>query len=246
MRLLLFLLAFLLNLWSSGCAVLRPPLAPAAAGVSFLALGDSYTIGEGVGPAARWPVQLAALARQQGMMLQPPTIIARTGWTTTELQEAIREVPGEQTYGLVSLLIGVNNEYRGQSVAQYRVEFRELLRSAVGFAGGQPRHVLVLSIPDWGQSPAGQRQDRSPARIGTEIDQLNAVARAECQQARIAYVDITPLTRAAAGDAHQFARDGLHYAGPHMRQWAQLALPVVCERLLAPQGPQNSDLSRAR
>jgi lysophospholipase L1-like esterase len=233
MRLLLFLLAFLLNSWSSGYATSRRPLAPPAAGVSFLALGDSYTIGEGVRPAACWPVQLAALARQQGLALQSPDIIARTGWTTAELQEAIREAHNQQTYGLVTLQIGVNNEYRGQSAAQYRVEFRELLRSAVGFAGGQARRVVVLSIPDWGQSPAGQRQDRSLARISAEIDQFNAVAQDECQQAGIAYVDITPLTRAASGDAHQFAHDGLHYSGLHMQQWAQQALPVVRGLLLA-------------
>lgn len=218
------LLVFLI-LFGNGCAAQRP--AAPAVGIAFLALGDSYTIGEGVRTGARWPVQLAQMARAQGVPLQAPDLIARTGWTTAELQAAIVAAHNEQVYGLVSLLIGVNNQYRGQTVAQYRVEFRALLRTAVHFAGGQPQRVVVLSIPDWGQSPFAARQGRDPARTAAEIDRFNAVARNECQQAGIAFVDITPLTRAAAGDATQFTRDGLHYAGLHLRQWAAQALPVV-------------------
>lgn len=194
---------------------------------AYLALGDSYTIGEGVGAADRWPVQLAALARQQGLNVKAPDIIARTGWTTAELQTAIAAANKPATYGLVSLLIGVNNQYRGQSVAQYRTEFRELLRTAVGLAGGRPNRVFVLSIPDWGQSPFARQQRQDPACIGQEIDAFNATAQDECRQANVAYVNITPPTRAATGDASQFARDGLHYSGAQMQQWAQLALPVV-------------------
>ena len=234
LRLPLFLVSFLL-FCCANCAAPGPVVptttpavaGPAAAGISYLALGDSYTIGEGVGAAERWPVQLAALAREQGLAVQAPAIIARTGWTTAELQMAILEANNHNAYGLVSLLIGVNNQYRCQTVALYRVEFRELLGTAVRFAGGRPGRVVVLSIPDWGQAPIAQRQSRSPGQIGTEIDQFNAAAQDECRQAGIAYVDITPLTRAAVGDARHFTRDGLHYAGPHMRQWAQQALPVV-------------------
>ena len=227
----LLLISFLLFCCSS-CAVPRSAVlakAPVANGISFLALGDSYTIGEGVDAAGRWPVQLAALARQQGVALHPPALIARTGWTTAELQTAIAEAPSRQTYGLVSLLIGVNNQYRGQTVALYRQEFRELLGTAVRFAGGRPGRVVVLSVPDWGQSPFAQRQGRDPARIGLEIDQFIAAAQQECRQAGVAYVDITPLTRVAAGDAAQFTRDGLHYSSNQMGQWAQLALPVVMQ-----------------
>lgn len=180
-----------------------------------------------MGEADRWPIQLAQLARQQGLALQAPDIIARTGWTTAELQTAIAEANNQKTYGLVSLLIGVNNQYRGQTVALYRSELGELLRTAVRFAGGRPGRVVVLSIPDWGQSPFGQRQDRSQARIGAEIDQFNAAAQDECRQAGVAYVNITPLTRAAVGDATQFTRDGLHYSGFQMRLWAEQVLPVV-------------------
>lgn len=216
--------------WLLGCTGLRNPLpAPAAGGVAFLALGDSYTIGEGVPAAERWPVQLAHLARQQRVPLAEPTIVARTGWTTQELQAAVQAVPRHPApYGLVSLLIGVNNQYRGLPLPSYRAEFQQLLRAAVQLAGHRPGRVLVLSIPDWGQTPAAPAAER--ARIAAEIDQFNAAARAECQQAGVAFVDITPQTRAAT-DARQFAPDGLHYSGQHMQGWAEAALPVV-QRLL--------------
>jgi lysophospholipase L1-like esterase len=194
--------------------------------IAYLALGDSYTIGEGAAAPDRWPVQLATLARAQGLSLASPDIIARTGWTTAELQDAIAASGNHRTdYGLVSLLIGVNNQYRGQSVELYRREFRQLLATAVAYAGGKASHVVVLSIPDWGQTPFAH--DREAAQIARDIDQFNAVAQAECRQASIAFVDITDFTRSAAGDPSQFTTDGLHYTGPQMRQWASRALPVV-------------------
>ncbi|MGI4823231.1 MAG: GDSL-type esterase/lipase family protein, partial [Janthinobacterium lividum] len=190
------------------------------------ALGDSYTIGEGAPAADRWPVQLATLARAQGLPVASPDIIARTGWTTAELQAAIVASGNHRTdYGLVSLLIGVNNQYRGQSVGLYRTEFKQLLATAVAYAGGKAGHVVVLSIPDWGQTPFAQ--GRNQAQIARDIDQFNAVAQAECQAMGIAYVDITDFTRGAAGDASQFTSDGLHYTGSQMRQWAGRVLPVV-------------------
>jgi lysophospholipase L1-like esterase len=205
------------------------PTPPPGASVAYLALGDSYTIGEGAGPADRWPVQLAGLARAQGLALAEPDIIARTGWTTAELQAAIQAANNQKTYGLVSLLIGVNNQYRGQSTAVYRTEFRALLTTAIRFAGGQAKHVVVLSIPDWGQAPYALGRDQ--ARIATEIDQFNAVAHEECQHADVAFVDITPSTRSAAGDVRQFTTDGLHYTGVQMRRWAEQTLPVVQQLL---------------
>ena len=191
---------------------------------SYLALGDSYTIGEGVDASARWPVQLAGLLRQEGIDVADPDIIAKTGWTTAELQDAIRASGNRKTYDLVSLLIGVNNQYRGQSQDRYRTEFRELLRIAVTFARGKSGRVLVLSIPDWGVSPFAK--DRNQMQIATDIDAFNVIARDECRKAGIAYVDITSLTREAVDDS-QFAADGLHYSGKQMRQWAELALPVA-------------------
>ncbi len=201
------------------------PTPPPVANLPYLALGDSYTIGEGAAEADRWPVQLAQLARQSGLGVQAPDIIARTGWTTAELQAAVQLADNQKTYDLVSLLIGVNSQYRGQGQDIYRTEFRQLLATAVRLAGGRAGRAVVLSIPDWGQAPYARGRDR--AQIGREIDQFNAVAQDECRRAGIAYVDVTFLTRAAAGDASQFVGDGLHYAGPQMRLWAQQALPVV-------------------
>ena len=194
--------------------------------IPYLALGDSYTIGEGAEPAARWPAQLAALSRKGGGRpgLADPEIIAQTGWTTAELQAAIAASGNERRdYGLVSLLIGVNNQYRGLPVADYQAEFGALLATAGAFAGGNRGWVVVLSIPDWGPTPFAHDRDR--AQIGREINEFNAVAQAECARAGVAFVDITDLTRAAgAGD---FTADGLHYTGPHMARWAARVLPVV-------------------
>ncbi|OJW80148.1 MAG: lysophospholipase [Spirosoma sp. 48-14] len=199
------------------------------AAYSFLSLGDSYTIGESVGEADRWSVQLAGLLRKEGIDVANPTIIARTGWTTAELQEAIKASGNQKTYSLVSLLIGVNNQYRGQSQERYRIEFRELLQTAIHFAGGKAAHVFVLSIPDWGASPFAAGRDN--AKIAQEIDQFNTIAKEECQKVHISFVDITPLTRSAAGDATQFASDGLHYSGKQMKQWAEKALSIARDLL---------------
>jgi len=227
MRLVLLLFAS----WCAGLGQLCPAATAQPREVSFLALGDSYTIGEGVRAAEQWPRQLAELAWAEGLRLQPPRIIARTGWTTADLQAAAAAVAPRRPYGLVSLLIGVNNQYQGLGVEAYRFEFRQLLRTAVGLAGKQTGHVVVLSVPDWGQSPYAQRRGFDPVRIGRDIDQFNQAAREECRAAGIAFVDITPLTRAGGADAAQFAPDGLHYSGLQMQRWAAQVLPVV-RRLL--------------
>jgi len=196
---------------------------------TFLSLGDSYTIGESVSASDRWSVQLAGLLRKNGVDVADPDIIARTGWTTAELQEAIKATENQKTYDLVSLLIGVNNQYRGQSQDRYRTEFRALLQTATRFAGSNTKHVFVLSIPDWSASPYAQGRNQN--QIADAIDAFNAIARQECQAVGIAFIDITPLTRQATGNDTQFASDGLHYSGQQMRQWANMALPVV-EKLL--------------
>ncbi len=202
----------------------------AAHKLTYLALGDSYTIGESVPASDRWAGQLAGLLRQRNVDVADPDIIARTGWTTAELQNAITKSGNQKEYDLVSLLIGVNNQYRGQSLPTYRAEFRLLLQTAIAFADGKASHVVVLSIPDWGYSPFAQAQDK--AKISKEIDQFNAVAQDECQRANVAFVNITPATRQFTGNA-EFAPDGLHYSGLHMRRWAEQTLPVV-KPMLAP------------
>ncbi len=195
----------------------------------YLALGDSYTVGERVAESERWGVQLAAMLRQAGINVAAPRIIARTGWTTAELMQAIEseEKSGEikESYDMVSLLIGVNNQYRGQSLDLYRTEFGTLLQLSIRFAKDDPGKVLVLSIPDWGVTPFAQNCDR--AQIAREIDQFNAVAQEEAQKAGVPYVDITPVSRTAAKDQSLIAADKLHFSGSMYREWAELALPIA-------------------
>jgi lysophospholipase L1-like esterase len=187
----------------------------------FLALGDSYTIGESVDPAERFPVQLAAMLNERGIQISPPQIIAKTGWTTDELSSAIDAANPAGPYDLVTLLIGVNNQYRARSADEYRGQFRDLLNRAVGFAGGDASRVIVLSIPDWGVTPFAENRDR--VKIGREIDQFNSINREEAARAGAQYVDITPISRRT--DASLIAADRLHPSGAMYREWAAAALP---------------------
>jgi lysophospholipase L1-like esterase len=210
-----------LALAAAACARPSEPNTGGGAGeMRFLALGDSYTIGEGVDEAERWPVQLTALLRERGVPVGHPEIIARTGWTTDELAAAIDEADPRGPYALVTLLIGVNNQYRGRGAEEYRAQFTDLLRRAVAFAGGDARRVIVLSIPDWGVTPFAQGRDR--AQIAGEIDLHNAINREEAARAGARYVDVTAQTRAAPGSV---VSDGLHPSGESYAEWARLALP---------------------
>lgn len=192
----------------------------------YLALGDSYTIGEGVEPAERWPVQLAALLRARGVDLGDPTIIARTGWTTDELASGIDAVRPPGPYDLVSLLIGVNNQYHGFPVAAYRPELRAMLQRAIAFAGGEAGRVVVVSIPDWGVTPYAQGRDR--AQTAREVDAYNAAARDVAGELGAHWVDVTPTSR---GMPAALVGDGLHPSGEQYRAWAELALPEALKAL---------------
>ena len=203
--------------------------------VRFLALGDSYTIGEAVTEGERWPVQLAGLLRERGYAVGGPTIIAKTGWTTDELAAQLDVVRLRVPFSLVSLLIGVNNQYRGRDAEEYRSQFRALLERAIGFAGGEPNRVIVVSIPDWGVTPFAEGRDR--ARIAAEIDRFNAINREVTAQLGARYVDITPGSRDAASNAALTAPDGLHPSGAMYSSWARAVLPEA----LAALGPARRD-----
>jgi lysophospholipase L1-like esterase len=168
---------------------------------------------------------LSDMLRKNGVDLSDPEIIARTGWTTAELMDGIKSRNPQGPYNLVSLLIGVNNQYRGQSLERYRTELQELLKKAIGFAGGNNERVFMLSTPDWGVTPFAKGSDQ--AKIAAEIDAFNQVAQEECTKLGIAFVDITPLSRTAKNDISQIANDGLHFSGKMYRQWAEKALPTV-------------------
>jgi lysophospholipase L1-like esterase len=195
----------------------------------YLALGDSYTIGEGVADGERWPSILVRLLAAEGVHVSAPRIVAVTGWTTDELAAGIREADPEGENGLVTLLIGVNDQYRERPLEGYRAGFTELLETAIGFAGGEPGRVVVLSIPDWGPTPFAAGRDRD--RIALEIDLFNAANR-EITLARGAHhVDVTASSRATSALHGYLAEDGLHPAGPMYEEWARLALPAALAAL---------------
>lgn len=219
--------------WTSWLRGSREPEAEVvvrmADSLTFLALGDSYTIGEGVPAEERWPVRLANMLSERGVRVAPPEIIAQTGWTTDELDAAISAAAPKGPFALVSLLVGVNNQYRGRSAEEYREQFTRLLERAVAFAGGDPRRVLVLSIPDWGVTPAAA--DRDPDTIAREIDAFNAIARDEAKRADARFVDVTAASRAAGSRPGMLADDGLHPSGAAYEEWARLAVPHATDAL---------------
>jgi lysophospholipase L1-like esterase len=225
-------LALVAALGCGGRARMADENGGAAPGMRFLALGDSYTIGESVAPGERWPVQLAAMLRQRGVGIGDPEIVARTGWTTDELSAGIDAAAPRPPYALVTLLIGVNNQYRGRGVDEYRAQFRALLMRAIGFVGGDAGRVVVVSIPDWGVTPFARGRDR--AAIARDIDAFNAVNRDEAARAGARYVDVTPESRRDGTDPTFIAGDGLHPSGRMYTEWARLALPAA----LAAAGPR--------
>lgn len=189
---------------------------------TFLALGDSYTIGEGVPESGRWPVQLAARLREHGIAVEAPRIVATTGWTTDELSAAMDRASLRRGYGLVTLLIGVNNQYRGRPATEYREQFLALLKRAVTLAGDS-RRVVVVSIPDWGATAFAKGRDR--AAIGQEIDTFNAIARDETLRAHARWVDVTPASREAGAKPEMLVDDGLHPSGAQYAEWVKAILP---------------------
>lgn len=196
--------------------------------IRYLALGDSYTIGESVPESGRFPNQLAALLTQEGHPTEVK-IVARTGWTTSELWDGIQKESLQPPYDLVSLLIGVNNQYRGYDSNEYREEFRFLLEKSIEYAAGDADHVFVFSIPDWGVTPFAKGQDAT--RISNEIDLFNSINREETEKGGAHYVDITPISRQALTDKSYIAPDGLHPSAAMYAQWSGTALPDVLKVL---------------
>jgi lysophospholipase L1-like esterase len=196
--------------------------------IRYLALGDSYTIGESVEMAERFPNQLADFLKAGGMQVEV-TIIAKTGWTTNELWDGIQAHEINPPYDLVSLLIGVNNQYRGYDLNEYREQFVFLLNKSIEYAGGNPKRVIVLSIPDWGVTPFARGQNS--IQIAKDIDAFNAVNKAETEKGGAQYVDVTPISREAAHDTTLIAPDGLHPSGKMYLEWAKLSYPAALEAL---------------
>ena len=195
--------------------------------LSFLALGDSYTIGERVEVSERWPIQLTGRLRQRGVDIADPKIVAVTGWTTDELANGIEKAQLAAEYDLVSLLIGVNNQYRGYDFSQYEREFGELLQQAIDFAGGKTERVFVVSIPDYGVTPFGQERD--PKTISEEIDKYNQYAKELAETKGVRYFNITDISREAKDDLKLVAEDQLHPSGTMYARWVDRIFPSVHE-----------------
>lgn len=190
----------------------------------LLALGDSYSIGEGVSPTERWPVRLTSALRDAGHALSDPHILATTGWTTDELASAMARATLEPAWALVTLQIGVNDQYRGRSVADLCSGFRPLLARAIELAGDAAQRVLVVSIPDWAVTPFARARGHDAARTGATIDACNAAERALTVAAGACWVDVTVFSRAAVAE---LATDGLHPGPAQYTRWLTALLPAA-------------------
>jgi lysophospholipase L1-like esterase len=186
---------------------------------TYLALGDSYTIGEQVLPADNFPHQtVERLNKTPAYHFTAPKIIAQTGWTTDELDAAINAAKISKKYDIVSLLIGVNNQYRRRTVKDFKIEFEHLLQRAIQFAGNKPNHVFVLSIPDWGVTPFAE--GRNPKEIADEIDVYNKVCQNGATAFKTQFIDITASQRADGNKTEFLAADGLHPSDKEYKKWA--------------------------
>jgi len=196
----------------------------------YLAIGDSYTIGEALSVEDSWPMQWAQALRAHGIAMNDPGIIAKTGWTTDELAEALDEAESNNTlslpYDLVSLSIGVNNQYRGRSTDNYREEFSALLQRAMAYAGKNTSRIFVLSIPDWGITEFGQKSGRDTSQIARELDTYNQINAEVSKQAGVHWVDISKITRECGANVKLYAEDGLHPSRALYALWVEELLKI--------------------
>lgn len=206
-----------------------PPVAMDTLHKTYLALGDSYTIGESVAASERFPVQTVKILRQQNIDIVDPDIIAVTGWTTGDLLNALNNDLPKNNYSIVSLLIGVNNQYQGRSLDEYKNEFTELLSRAITYAGNNKDHVFVISIPDYSVTPFAEGSDT--AEIAKEIDDFNAANKAITLSEGVAYIDMTSISREFKNDPSLVAGDGLHPSGEQYKKWSELLAPVILQKI---------------
>ncbi len=198
----------------------------------YLALGDSYTIGESVAENERWPNQLVTKLKADKNFvakfkkIDTPEIIARTGWTSDELESGITDKNPKGPYNLVTVLIGVNNQYRGYPIEVFRKQLNGLIKKAIAYSGGNPNHIIVVSIPDWGVTPFGVNRNKT-GKISKDIDVFNKVNKEEAEKAGVLFVDITPISRQALTDASLTAADGLHPSAKMYAKWVEAILPLV-------------------
>lgn len=196
---------------------------------SLLCLGDSYTIGEAVPQEESFPYQTVKLLVEKKHSFHEPKIIAKTGWTTDELQMAIREADIKTTFDFVTLLIGVNNQYRNRDLENYKTEFSELLQTAIAFANNNSNNVIVISIPDWGVTPFAEKDERGEEKICAAIDAFNAANKQIAKREKVHYIDITPHSRKAKNNLSLIASDGLHPSGKMYAYWAEKVAEKIAQ-----------------
>jgi lysophospholipase L1-like esterase len=196
---------------------------------AYLALGDSYTIGEQVAFAENFPNQAIQLLRKKEFAFYAAEIIAKTGWTTDELSNAIENTAVLETYDIVSLLIGVNNQYRGRSAGEFKIEFEHLLQKAIQFAGNKPYRVFVLSIPDWGVTPFAAGRDKK--QVAEEIDAYNYICETSAKEFHTNFINITNSQREDGNKTEFLAADGLHPSGKEYTKWAAKLADAVLKEL---------------
>lgn len=192
---------------------------------TYLALGDSYTIGEGILLHKSFPYQTVSLLRKEGYDFAAPEIIAKTGWTTDELEAGIISHRFLSKYDYVSLLIGVNNQYRGRNIMEYKEQFEHLLKKSIQLANGKPDRVLVLSIPDYGATPFGQSLNSE--KVSKEIDEYNTLNKALSIQYKVHYIEITEGSRKAKTNAALVTHDGLHPSAKEYAKWSKKLAEIM-------------------
>ena len=190
---------------------------------SYLALGDSYTVGESISKKHTWPKQLVDSLKKRNVFLSEPRIIAKTGWTTDELKKAINDSSLDYPYDWVSLLIGVNNQYRGRDLDEFKLQFESLLFEAIAFSGNRKERVFVISLPDWGSMPFAK--DRDPNKIAIEIDNFNQIIYEVCAFENIKFIDITPISRNIYSNPNWIAKDSLHPSKEQYSKWVEKMIP---------------------
>jgi len=196
---------------------------------SYLALGDSYTIGESVIETERWPVQLAEQLRDRGYKMAAPKIIAKTGWTTEDLLRGMEnELNIQRDFDLVSILIGVNNQYQGKPLSEYEEDLRTIFRKAVNHSKTLEKGVFALSIPDYGYTPFGAANQEE---ISAEIDRFNGTYRRIAEEFNVPFYNITPISREAGDNPDLIASDGLHPSGLMYQMWVDQIVNQVSEKL---------------
>lgn len=229
MKYLLSFSIFILFACAKEATIVTPELVSPKTATTYLALGDSYTIGESVPYELNYPNQLYEKLVADDIAIEPPTIIAQTGWTTNELTAAIKQANPDSNYCLVSLSIGVNNQFRGYNQTAYAENFEELLQQAIAFAGGDNERVFVLSIPDYGFTPFGQR--RNPATISQELDEYNLINKMITEKYAVKYFDITTISREGLDRPALVASDGLHPSTKQYEEWVSLIYKTIKEDL---------------